>query len=79
MVPKFSIILQTRKRHYELSRMIDSCISTVSNLKNLEFLIAIDEDDSVPQNLYENKLVRIFKSPKQWSSLRINSSPLQTS
>lgn len=45
-----SILVPTRKRPQNITRLVDSIVATVSNIQNVELLIYIDDDDfdSIP-------------------------------
>ena len=50
---KISLICPTRERSKKFERMMDSLISTVTNISRIELLILIDEDDKEAEN-YKN-------------------------
>lgn len=51
--------------------MINSCLQTVSNQDNLEFIIFVDNDDSTVYS-FPHKNIKFIKGPRQWSTLRLN-------
>jgi hypothetical protein len=48
-LPFFSFLLPTRERPDLVSRFFDSIVENTSDLKNLEIVMAIDDDDALSQ------------------------------
>lgn len=53
---RISILLPTRNRVELLQRSVDSIINTANDLKNIEFLFAIDYDDTISADYIVNDL-----------------------
>lgn len=62
-----SILLPTRGRPENVTRLIDSALDTASDPKDIEFVIAVDEDDKSMADMLENppRQTTIFSVSRQ--------------
>jgi len=53
---KFSLLVPTRERPQAVVRLLDSLLFTTGNIKDIEILFAVDEDDAITKEVFTTVL-----------------------